>query len=118
MAEKSINSIEMPVIIIDIFNYLNDLSSKFSGEIRDASARSNIQQSLSNIISNIFDVISDKFTSEIFNFKQIMTSIKNTFAEQLLADINKDFNKLKAEYADKENNINNLKQYIMTLETF
>ena len=116
LAEKSINTISMPIIKIDVSDYLNDLSSKFSGEIRDSSVRSNIQQTLSNIISNLFNAISDKFVNEIVNFKQILNSIKNDFTKQLLADINNDFNKLKLEYADKENSINHLKQYITTLE--
>ena len=115
MTEKTLNKFELPVMNIDVMESLNSISSKFSGEIRDSSARSQLQKIHSETMSKIFNDICDKFTSEIVNFKQNLETIKNTFAEQLLTDINKEFEELKAAYKDKEVNIQKLNNYLAAL---
>lgn len=115
LAERTLNQIDFPVIKIDVEEPVSKLSSKFSGEVRDSSARSQIQKELSEIIAKLFDIISDKFTNEITKFKEQLNSIKENFAEHLLTDINKEFEELKSAYADKENNIRSLKNYISLL---
>ncbi|MBR0289231.1 MAG: hypothetical protein IJQ82_09650, partial [Selenomonadaceae bacterium] len=115
LAERTLNKIDFPVIKIDVEEPVAKISSKFSGEVRDSSARSQIQKELSDIIVKLFDIISDKFTNEITKFKEQLDSIKKNFAEHLLTDINKEFEELKSAYADKENNIRCLENYISLL---
>lgn len=115
MTEKTLNKFELPVMNVDVSKSLSAVSSKFSGEIRDSSARSQLQKIHSETISKIFDDICEKFTTEIVSFKQNLETIKNTFADQLLDDINKEFEELKVAYNDKEANIQKLNNYIATL---
>ena len=116
LTERTLNKIELPVIKIDVDDYLNSISSRFSGELRDSSARTQIQKLLSELIAKLFDSTGEKFTAEILTFRQQLDSIKNTFADKLLADINKEFETLKAACADKSKNIETLQEYIAALE--
>ena len=116
ITERTLNRIDLPVIKIDVAEYLNSVSSKFSGELRDSGARSQIQSLLPEVISKLFDAISEIFTAEIANFKRQMDSIKDNFAEHLLSDINKEFEELKVAWADKDRNIKILQDYIDTLK--
>lgn len=116
LTERTLNRIDFPVIKIDVDESISKLASKFSGEVRDSSARSQIQKDLSEIIAQLFDIISDKFTDEITKFKVQLDSIKETFAKNLLTDINKEFDELKCAYEDKEKNICHLENYISLLD--
>lgn len=115
LTERSLNQIDFPVIKIDVTDSLDKLSNKFSGEVRDSSARAQIQKDLFDIIAKLFDIISDKFTNEIADFKKQLDAIKENFSEHLLTDINKEFEELKSAYADKENNIRRFENYISML---
>lgn len=116
ITERTLNKIDLPVIKIDVAEYLNSVSSKFSGELRDSYARSQIQSLLPEVISKLFDAISEIFTAEIANFKRKMDSIKENFSEHLLSDINKEFEELKVAWADKDKNIKTLQDYIDALK--
>ena len=116
VTERTLNKIDLPVIKIDVSDYLNSISSRFSGELRDSYARSQIQSLLPEVISKLFDAISDTFTAEILKFKQEMDSIKDNFSNHLLADINKEFEEIKLAWADKDRNIKILQDYIDTLK--
>ena len=116
LTERTLNRIDFPVIKIEVEEPVARLSSKFSGEVRDSSARAQIQKELSEIIAQLFEIISSKFFDTITNFKAQLDSIKDTFAENLLTDINKGFEELKSAYADKENNIRHLEEYLSLLD--
>lgn len=112
ITERTLNQIELPTVNIDVTNYLNAVSGKFSGEVRDSSARSRLQSLLFEVIAKLFDEVSAQFTTELTEFKKQLDSIKDTFSQHLLTDINKEFEELKAAYDDKENVIRNLKEYL------
>lgn len=112
ITERTLNQIELPTVNIDVTNYLNAISGKFSGEVRDSSARSQLQSLLLGVIAKLFDEVSAQFTAELTKFKKQLDAIKDTFSQHLLTDINKEFEELKAAYDDKENVIRNLKEYL------
>ena len=116
LTERTLNKIEIPVIKINVDEYINLISNKFSGEIRDSSARSQIQTLMSEIIGKLFDIISTQFNEEILTFHKKLDLIKDSFADHLLADINKDFENLKNTYSDKEFQIKELENYISMLK--
>ena len=115
VTERTLNQIELPVVNIDVTSYLNTISVKFSGEVRDSSARSQLQKLLFEVIAKLFDEVSAQFTTELANFRKQLDSIKDTFSEHLLTDINKEFEELKIAYDDKETAISNLKEYLKLL---
>ena len=116
LTERTLNKIDLPVIKLNTDSYLNSISSRFSGELRDSYAHSQIRSLLADIISKLFDAISETFTAEIVKYKQAMDLIKDNFAEHLLTDINKEFEEIKAACADKDKNVKILQNYIDTLE--
>ena len=53
LTERTLNKIDMPVMKIDVEEYLSTLSAQFSGEIRDSSKRSELRNILSASISKL-----------------------------------------------------------------
>lgn len=102
ITEKTLNSMEIPVVKIDVSNFLDDISTKFSGEIRNLSEKSNLKQILANSISLLFDTISHKLVDELVKFKKILEKNKNEFSNDLLENINKEFNIVIEQCANKE----------------
>lgn len=116
LTEKNLNKIELPLMKINVDEYLSTLSGKFSGEVRSSSAQSELRRMLDSIISKLYDVIGEKFVTELAGYKSQMDEIKSGFAEQLLKEMNTDFEKLKKDCEDKEQSIERMKQYVAVLE--
>ncbi|MDY4484769.1 MAG: dynamin family protein [Anaerovibrio sp.] len=115
LTEGTLNKIDMPVMKIDVEDYLSVLNAQFSGEIRDSSKRSELRSLLASSISKLFDAISDQFTQEVARFKGELDKIKDGFSEELLKDINADFEAILKECENKEASIARLKEYVAIL---
>ena len=116
LAERSLNNIELPVIHINVDDYLSSLTGKWSGEVRDASDRSSLQAALAQAISHLFDAISARFTEEVPRLKAHLDTIRDNFGNELLRSMNADYEKLKSDCADKKRSIENLSAYATVLE--
>lgn len=112
LVEQTLNSIEMPVIRIDVTGVLNTVASQFSGEIRDSSMKANLKSVLSKVIGDLFDEISRKFSDEVANFKAKLEEMKKEFSQKLLKNINEEFNLVIEKFEDKENEIERYKELI------
>lgn len=102
LAEKTLNNIEMPIIKIDVSDFIKNISSKFSGEIRNSSERANLKSILADSVSKLFENITDKFILELKKFKQELEPIKTGFSDTLLKNINDEFNIILEQVEDKE----------------
>ena len=111
LTERTLNKIDLPIMKIDIDNYLAEMNSQFSGQIRDSSKRSELKNLLATSISRLFDTISTRFTQELTRFKVELDKIKDGFSKELLKDINADFEEILKECEDKEANIARLREY-------
>ena len=116
LTEKALNKIELPIMKISVDEYLSTLNSKFSGEVRSSSAQTELRQMLDRIVGELYDNIGKQFAAELSKYKERMNGIKEEFAEQLLKEMNEDYEKLKSDCKDKENNIARMKEYIALLE--
>jgi hypothetical protein len=116
LAEKTLNNIEMPIIKIDVSDFLKNISSKFSGEIRNSSERANLKSILADSISKLFENIADKFILELKKFKQELEPIKVGFSDTLLKNINDEFNIVLEQVEDKETQINKGNEFIEVIE--
>lgn len=116
LTEKTLNNIEIPVIKIDISDFLNNISSKFSGEIRDSSRRSNLKSILADIISKLFEEVTDKFVLELKKFKSKIEIIKDGFSDSLLKNINDEFNIVLEQFQNKEFEINKGNEFINVVD--
>lgn len=112
VAEKTLNNIEMPVINIDISDFINNISSKFSGEIRSSSEKSNLKSLLADSISKLFEDITCQFILELKNFKKELELIKTGFSDTLLKNINDEFNIVLEHVEDKEAEISKGNEFI------
>lgn len=116
LTEKTLNQIELPVMNLNVDAYISTLSDKFSGEVRSSSAQTELKQLLGRMVSELYDAIGAAFMSELANFKAQLNGIKSIFAEQLLKEMNDDFERLKKDCEDKEQSIRRMKEYVAVLE--
>lgn len=88
ITQETINSIQFPVMKLDVSQYRNRISSKFSGEVRNSSDRSALRTLLSETISSLLDKITDSFTQEIASFRADVENYKNSFRTSFLITYN------------------------------
>ena len=59
IVEKILNSIEFPVIKLDVNPFIQKISNEFSGEVKDSGDRAKMQNHLSKTINEIIPPLSD-----------------------------------------------------------
>lgn len=105
ITEKTLNQLEFPTFKLDVSSYLSSISSKFSGEVKDSRSRAELQNTLAEVMDGLFNEVSNRFTSEVTSFRGKIDSMKNGFESTLLKNINDEYDKLQAQFEDKENEI-------------
>lgn len=105
LVERTLNTIEFPIIKVDISNFIEDISSRFSGEITDSSEKSELRKIVFQLISSLFDNISIIFEKETKKYKNLLETIKNEFKDILLEKITDEFNILLKQFENKEKQI-------------
>lgn len=113
ITESTLNQLEFPIIKINIEPFLEKISAKFSGEVRNSGERSELQNILADSIDKLYNAVTDIFTSEISSFKSEINKIKENFADILLTNINDEFEKLQNQFDNKEKMI---QRYIEVIE--
>ncbi|MDY4544776.1 MAG: dynamin family protein [Bacilli bacterium] len=116
LATKTLNNIKFPVVKIDITDFINDISSKFSGEIRDMSERSKLKILLSESITKLFDNITSIFLSEINKFELQLNTLKTEFSSGLLENINNEFDSVIKQVCNKEKEISLNKEILDVID--
>lgn len=112
LAQKTINNIDFPILKIDVQNYLNEISSKFSGEITNSSDKSNLKMALGNTISKLLDTITNEFSKQVKSMETNLSNIKTSFANDLLKNIESEFNTILKQCENKEVEIKNNKEFV------
>ena len=105
ITEKTLNQLEFPTFKLDVSSYLSSISSNFSGEVKDSRSRADLQNTLAEVMDGLFNEVSNRFTSEVASFRGKIDSMKNGFESTLLKNINDEYDKLQAQFEDKENEI-------------
>lgn len=113
IVEMTLNRIEFPVFKLDVSEYISSVSSRFSGEIRDSSKRAELQKTVSDTIDKVFDKISEQFLKETVTFKSKINDIKTGFENELLKNINDEYDKIQNQLKNKEQEI---EKYINVLD--
>ena len=109
IVEMTLNRIEFPVFKLDVSEYISSVSSRFSGEIRDSSKRAELQKTVSDTIDKVFDKISEQFLKETVTFKSKINDIKTGFENELLKNINDEYDKIQNQLKNKEQEIEKYK---------
>lgn len=112
LAQKTINNIDFPILKIDIQNYLNEISSKFSGEITNSSDKSNLKMALGNTISKLLDIITNEFSKQVKSMETNLSNIKTSFSNDLLKNIESEFDTILKQCENKEVEIKNNKEFV------
>jgi len=112
--ERTLNTIQFPIIKIDIDDAIGLISEKFSGQVRDADI-SNLKISQSKALKSIFTRIDQIFQPQFTSFSDQLTKIKSELTDKLLHDINKEYDGIQKEFDDLNNQISIYKEMIKTV---
>lgn len=116
LTEKSLNEIEFPIIKLDFSGQQSRITTKFSGEVTSSADKTNLNQMLSNAITEIFDQVALSVGTEVARFKSQLDSIANKLSQTLLENIESEFEEINAQFHDKELQIQRISTYIKSLE--
>lgn len=105
MTEKTLNEMVLPIINIDVSKYIDELSSKFSGEVTRSSEKEALKKLLGHAISELYEYIVTELLNELTKFRANISTTKDGFAEKLLENINADFLIILEQFKNKEEEI-------------
>lgn len=115
MVQQLVDKLELPVIAIQSKPIMRKISSQFSGEVRH-SEMDKLQAIFQETLGDSFDLLSAALQDEIRRFKNTLGETQKGFQEQLLKDINDEYEKLKKESKEKDKEVKRKIQYINQLE--
>lgn len=116
MIEESISGIELPTFSVDTGSLIDDIAAKFTGELTSAKQRAELKAALASALSKIYDVLHEKLSEAIKNFRTDMNNISKTVEDRLLENINAEFDVLLSQYENKEKEIEEYETYLKLLE--
>ena len=102
IAERCINQIEFPIIQIHIESEIRSLASNFSGEIRSATAMSDLRSSLSQTLVQVFGILENRLAAEVTQFKSKLIEMKSLISNEFLQSFEQELTMLMAELQNKE----------------
>lgn len=112
LVEKTLNLIETPVIKLDIGKEMKEISSNFSGEIRDGAQKSAMRIALSEALGNTYSAMEQILIDEFKKMKVTITKLRDTLADQLVSDIAKELEMIESQFKDRENELKRNKEFI------
>lgn len=111
IVQDTLNQIELPVFQVSLDKYINDITDRFSGEVRDTNDREQLKQVVSQVASDLIGVLSQQIATEVKSFKEKLGQLQEQFVDILLKDVNAEFEGLEKQAAEKEKSIQQLKEY-------
>lgn len=115
LVEKTLNSVEIPVIKIDIKNEIKNLTSSFSGEIRDGSEKSSLQLAMNDALHSIFEFIEGNLVKEFVKIKSSIHHLKDSLADQLLKDITDELDNIEQLFKNREKELKNNEELLKVI---
>ena len=116
MVEETVNSIEFPVFDIDISDAMNGIAGKFTGELTSASEKAELSSALSKAIFRIYEELCRSLETTVKCFKNKLEEIGHEVEDNLLTNINKEFEGLLSQCDNKDKEINGYRAYVTVLE--
>jgi tRNA U34 5-carboxymethylaminomethyl modifying GTPase MnmE/TrmE len=115
LVEQTLNQFEIPVVKIDVSKQMGALSSGFSGEVRSSSEKSSLRMRLVETLSRVFEIIENSVLKDIEKFKTNINEVKDSIADRLLENINKELDEIIKQFENRLQEIENNKQIIAGL---
>lgn len=116
MVEETVNSIEFPVFDIDISDAMNGIAGKFTGELTSASEKTELSSALSKAIFRVYEELCRSLETTVKCFKNKLEEIGHEVEDNLLTNINKEFEDLLSQCDNKDKEINGYRAYVNVLE--
>lgn len=111
IVQDTLNQIELPVFQVSLDKYINDITDRFSGEVRDTNDREQLKQVVSQVASDLIGALIQQIAAEVKSFKEKLGQLQEQFVDILLKDVNAEFENLEKQAAEKEKSIQQLKEY-------
>ena len=111
IVQDTLNQIELPVFQVSLDKYINDITDRFSGEVRDTNDREQLKQVVSQVASDLIGALIQQIAAEVKSFKEKLGQLQEQFVDILLKDVNTEFENLEKQAAEKEKSIQQLKEY-------
>lgn len=116
LVEETVSKIAFPVFHMDISAAMNGIAARFTGELTSAEKRTELTMALSTAISGIYDELSKELSSAAARFKEELKSLSEMVENNLLENINSEFEMLLSQCERKEEEIGEYKAYIEMLD--
>lgn len=114
--EEMLMQIEVPTMHCDVTEDVKNITSQFAGEITSADKRMELKNALAQALSQICTRLSEKFADEVSHFKQKLLDLSKEVQNDLLQDIQAEFETLLTQYTNKEKEIASYRAYIALLD--
>lgn len=111
IVQDTLNQIELPVFQVSLDKYINDITDRFSGEVRDTNDREQLKQVVSQVASDLIGALSQQIAAEVKSFKEKLGQLQEQFVDILLRDVNAEFENLEKQASEKEKSVQLLKSY-------
>lgn len=114
LTERTLSQIRLPVMNLDVSDFIGSLSY-YGSQVQEHQI-SQFRQQFSNTMSSMLESITVQFSNEVDKFIEQLNNAKDAFANNLLKNINDDFEEIKTALAERERASERLKDYITALE--
>ena len=92
--ENSIMSITFPTIYFDSEHLKTSILSRFQGKITQSKEQAEFLRTLNEVISALFSGAINDLTNSVSSFKQEMSQLKDSISEQIIKDINTEYDEM------------------------
>jgi hypothetical protein len=114
--EETINRIEFPAVGVDCSAAVNQIASRFSGEVTDSAGKEQLREALSNAVAQAFEALGSQMERSVSAFKKSLNDIGDSLQGDLLESINAEFDDIAARFQNKEKELEKLDRRIGLLE--
>lgn len=118
IVQETLNRIELPVFQVSIESAADEIASSFTGEVRDAGDRDSLKRLLGRSLDELVKALINQVSEEVQKFRSQMMDLQDSFVDTLLEGVNKEFDEISRQMADKEKSIESLKAYEGLLKRF
>lgn len=112
VVQSALNDIEFPEVHIDVNEELNQISNRFSGEVRNSKQQEEFRLLLCSTIENLYNSIIVKFSIIVDEFRVAMNNIGKTVSAEILNKVSKEFEDIKNSLEEKDAEIEKNDAYL------
>lgn len=117
LTAQTLSGVEFPVMRLDVTKQQDQISSQFSGRIENSKERFELQKLMTETMDNMLSIVTDSLVKEIVGFRKEIEKLKTTFRDELLKNIEDEFEQLMVQFEHKEREIHTYEDFLSLLNT-